>query len=161
MDRSVACVNAAHGLHRHVYGMPHPEGVSRETFDGIVFELFAQRSVVAFLAQRAAALVAGGRIQYVWRPNGGQDGTRAVYGCAVSLICETYAASTTRRKRELANKMYGDDPTAGIIATMTAARDQVAAETKSLIDRRVAARSQLARRLHTSSAPTAAGPSGS
>jgi hypothetical protein len=48
------------------------------------------------------------------------------------------------RKRQLANEMFKNDPTDGIVAIMNRARDQVADETKSLIATRVAARRQQA-----------------
>lgn len=115
-----------------------------------MFDLFTKRSVTAFLAQQQAAArsrdPAGKpmRTQYVWRPNGGDDGQTVVLGCAVNLICETYAARMKCRKRQLANEMFKNDPTDGIVAIMNRARDQVADETKSLIATRVAARRQQA-----------------
>ncbi len=89
-----------------------------------MFVLFTKRSVTAFLAQQQAAArscdPAGKpmRTQYVWRPNGGDDGQTVVLGCAVNLICETYAARMKCRKRQLANEMFKNDPTDGIVAIM-------------------------------------------
>ena len=164
-DKTAVCKGGPFGHYRVVCGVPPPQDVDRAAWDRQVYKLFCQKTVETFREAAARNRASGSkdRVNYCFQPNGGRDGD-VLYGCNVNNICTAHVSQATARKRMLVNAKFAEEPTADIVVTMNAVREQVADETKSKITAKVAARWQQAQRFGSSWAstgPPAAGPVGS